>query len=48
MKQEKLAMLSPQDRQEYENSLKITKAPRRYALFAHKALRPILRHTPAL
>jgi hypothetical protein len=32
MKPEKLAKLSPQDRQEYENSLKITKAPRRYAL----------------
>jgi hypothetical protein len=32
MKPEKLAMLSPQDRQEYENSLKITKAPRCYAL----------------
>ena len=32
MKPEKLAMLSAQDRQEYEISLKITKAPRRYAL----------------
>jgi hypothetical protein len=35
MKPEKLAILSAQDRQEYENSLKIkliTKAPRRYAL----------------
>jgi hypothetical protein len=32
MKPEKLAKLSPQDRQEYENSLKITKARRRYAL----------------
>jgi hypothetical protein len=32
MKPEKLAMLSPQDREEYENCLKITKAPRRYAL----------------
>jgi hypothetical protein len=27
MKPEKLAKLSPQDRQEYENSLKITKEP---------------------
>ena len=32
MKPEKLAKLSPQDRQEYEKSLKIKKAPRRYAL----------------
>ena len=32
MKPEKLATLAPQDRQEYENSLEITKAPRRYAL----------------
>ena len=32
MKQEKLAKLSPEDRQEYWNSLKITKTPRRYAL----------------
>jgi hypothetical protein len=32
MKPEKLVKLSPQDRQEYENSLKITKSPRRYAL----------------
>jgi hypothetical protein len=32
MKAEKLAKLSPQDRQEYENSLKIAKAPRRYTL----------------
>ena len=27
MKPEKLAKLSPEDRQEYENSLKITKTP---------------------
>ena len=32
MKAEKIAKLSPQDRQEYESSLEITKAPRRYAL----------------
>jgi hypothetical protein len=32
MKPEKLEKLSPEDRQEYENSLKITKTPRRYAL----------------
>ena len=34
MKPEKLnfAKLSPEDRQEYENSFKITKTPRRYAL----------------
>jgi hypothetical protein len=32
MKPEKLAKLSAEDRQEYENSLKITKTPRRYAL----------------
>jgi hypothetical protein len=32
MKPEKLANLSPEDRQEYESSLKITKTPRRYAL----------------
>jgi hypothetical protein len=32
MKPEKLGKLSPEDRQEYENSLKITKTPRRYAL----------------
>jgi hypothetical protein len=32
MKTEKLAKLSPEDRQEYENSLKITKTRRRYAL----------------
>ena len=32
MKLEKLAKLSPEDRQEYENSLKITKTPKRYAL----------------
>ena len=32
MKPEKLAKLSTEDRQEYENSLKITKTPRRYAL----------------
>ena len=32
MKPEKLVKLSPEDRQEYENSLKITKIPKRYAL----------------
>jgi hypothetical protein len=32
MKPEKLAILSPQDRQEYDNSLKIRKTPKRYAL----------------
>jgi hypothetical protein len=32
MKPEKLAKLSSEDRQEYENSLKITKTPRRYTL----------------
>jgi hypothetical protein len=32
MEPEKLAKLSPEDRQEYENSLKITKTPKRYAL----------------
>ena len=32
MKPERLAKLSPEDRQEYENSFKITKTPRRYAL----------------
>ena len=32
MKPEKLAKLSPEDRQEYKNSLRITKAPRRYAV----------------
>ena len=32
MKDEDVARLSPQDRQEYENSLKITKTPRRYVL----------------
>ena len=32
MKPEKLSKLSPEDRQEYENSLKITKTPKRYAL----------------
>jgi hypothetical protein len=31
MKHEDVAKLSPEDRQEYENSLKITKTPRRYA-----------------
>jgi hypothetical protein len=35
MKLEKLAKLSPENRQEYENSLKITKTPERYALKAH-------------
>ena len=28
MKPEKLAKLSPEDRQEYENSLKVTKTPK--------------------
>jgi hypothetical protein len=32
MKAEKLVKLSPQDRQEYENSFKIIKAPKRYLL----------------
>jgi hypothetical protein len=32
MKPDKIAKLSPEDRQEYENSLKITKTPKRYAL----------------
>ena len=32
MKPENLAMLPPQDRQEYENSLKITTTRKRYAL----------------
>ena len=32
IKPEKLEKLSPEDRQEYENSLKITKTPKRYAL----------------
>jgi hypothetical protein len=32
MKHEDVARLSPEDRQEYENSLKITKTPKRYAL----------------
>ena len=32
MKHEDVAKLSPEDRQEYENSLKSTKTPRRYAL----------------
>ena len=32
MKSEALAKLSPEERQEYENSLKITKTPKRYAL----------------
>jgi hypothetical protein len=32
VKDEDVARLSPQDRQEYENSLKITKTPKRYAL----------------
>jgi hypothetical protein len=31
-KHEDVAKLSPEDRQEYENSLKITKTPNRYAL----------------
>jgi hypothetical protein len=32
MKPEEIAKLSPEDRQEYENSLKITKTAKRYAL----------------
>jgi hypothetical protein len=32
MKHEDVARLSPEDRQEYENSLKITKTPKRYDL----------------
>jgi hypothetical protein len=32
MKDEDVARLSPEDRQEYENSLKITKTPKRHAL----------------
>jgi hypothetical protein len=32
IKHEDVARLSPEDRQEYENSLKITKTPKRYAL----------------
>jgi hypothetical protein len=32
MKDEDVARLSPQDRLEYENPLKITKTPKRYAL----------------
>ena len=32
MKHEELAKLSPEECQEYENSLKITKTPKRYAL----------------
>jgi hypothetical protein len=32
MKDEDVARLSPEDKQEYENSLKVTKTPRRYAL----------------
>ena len=32
MKSEKIAKLSPEDRQEYENSLNIQKTPKRYAL----------------
>jgi hypothetical protein len=32
MTTQKLAKLSPEDRQEYENSLNITKTPGRYAL----------------
>jgi hypothetical protein len=32
MKHEDVARLSPEDRQEYENSLTITKTPERYAL----------------
>ena len=32
LKPEQVAKLSAKDRQEYENSLKITKTPKRYAL----------------
>jgi hypothetical protein len=32
MKPEQVAKLSPKDSQEYENTLKITKTPKRYAL----------------
>ena len=32
MKPEELAKLSPEEREEHENSLKITKTPKRYAL----------------
>ena len=32
MKPEQVAKLPPEERQEYENSLKITKTPKRYAL----------------
>jgi hypothetical protein len=32
MRPEKIAKLSPEDRQEYENSLKTTKTPKHYAL----------------
>jgi hypothetical protein len=32
MKPEQVAKLFPEDREEYENSLKITKTPGRYAL----------------
>jgi hypothetical protein len=32
MKDEDVAKLSPEDRQEYENSLKLTKTPKRYPL----------------
>jgi hypothetical protein len=32
VKPEKVAKLSPEDRQEYENSFKITKTPKRCAL----------------
>ena len=32
MKPEELAKSSPEERKEYENSLKITKTPKRYAL----------------
>ena len=32
MKPEELAKLSPEEHQEYENSLKITKTPKRYAV----------------
>ena len=32
MKPEQVAKLPPEERQEYENSLKITKIPKRYAL----------------
>jgi hypothetical protein len=44
MKDEDVAKLSPEDRQEYENSLKITKTPKRYPLrIADKGRKDIFR-----